>query len=258
MPPPAPVATASAPPPPVSSATVEQARPAEPTAPAPRFDWLSGLDPDKVAKYTDEVPTTLAKAHVIDDCTPSHQNHNGEERQHVKHRAIPNHLPAAKNANVLATVAWGKPCDAATCNDDRPYPEEEETFRIDGDAWRIGLDKSDCDIHIEMAEPGKGVNDGRMIVEVPNDAQFKAIRRKIDDAVFASTHKHITGAPKDLTAPISLHFVGFRFWDGHHVCKNHDCPHPAQSAPGEHCSHGTRFVCGTWELHPVLAVETAP
>ena len=157
----------------------------------------------------------------------------------------------------MDTIGWNAPCTEKGCNADSEYPMEQDIYRIDGDAWRIALDKGDCDIHIELSEPGAGAEAGRMIVEIPNDPQFADVRHKLDDAVFAQTKKHIAG-PTAMTEALALHVVGYRFWDGHHVCKNAACPHPEHAAAGEHCSHGTRFVCGIWELHPVLAIGVRP
>ena len=217
-------------------------------------DWLAGLDPARVAKYDALLSTRPTGALVIDTCEPSHADHEGEERQHVKHRPMPDNPNARGKATVADTIsAWQPPCSEASCNGDSPYATEQDIFRIDGDAWRIEVDPGDCDVHIEMAEPGGSATDGRMIVEIPNDPQFTRLRHLLDDAVFARTTRHL-GSDKQLTNALPLHVVGYRFWDGHHVCKNHQCPHPEHPAPGEHCSHGTRFVCGVWELHPVLAV----
>jgi hypothetical protein len=122
-------------------------------------------------------------------------------------------------------------------------PKEAQTFILEGDLWRIATEANDCDFHLELAAPGAGPTADRVVVEVPQDEPYSAIRQAILSHLMAKGAKF--GGPV-LKKPIRIRVTGYAFYDGSHF---------SNSDPQRGHDHGTAFVGSLWELHPIGNAE---
>jgi hypothetical protein len=170
-----------------------------------------------------------------------------QPRTKLKHRAPPAQS-TPPTVTVQQMLQWKAPANAATSAAVRKSnlpidPKEGQAFVLEGDLWRIEVEANDCDFHLEMTTPGSGPAADRVIVEIPQDKPFAAIRQAILNWLAAVGVE--MGGPV-LRHPIRVHVTGFAFYDASHF---------SNSDPQRGHDHGTALVGTLWELHPVWSVS---
>jgi hypothetical protein len=189
--------------------------------------------------------SALAIAQTDIACTPTTPVPQ-QSRTKLKHR-----MPPAPG--VIATIIvremllWAAPAGVASSPAIRASntpidPKETQIFTVAGDLWRTVIEGNDCDIHLELTEPGAGPTADRIIAEVPQGSAFVPIRTAILKQL---ADQGISFPAPLLKNPIPIHVTGYAFYDAFHFTR---------SDPKRSNGHGTAFVGTMWELHPVWSV----
>ncbi len=150
-----------------------------------------------------------------------------------------------RRTSVAEILRWSAPVnvsnDATRIGPAAVDPRENNRYTLDGDAWRVSLDSADCGLVAELADIGEGPGSPRVIVVVPLDNAFRALREAL---IAALPHGRIPtrGGRVDLHTPIRIRATGFAFFNG----ASWSPAHP-QTGTG----HGTSTVGALWEIRPV-------
>jgi len=169
-----------------------------------------------------------------------------QSRTKLKHRQPPA-APSPAATTVAEMLTWSTPANIKSSkvrSSNTPIdPRENQALTVEGDLWRVEMEDNDCDFHLELTAPGGGPKDDRVIVEVPQDAEFAAQRQSILKALADA------GEPfpePEMKKSIRIRVTGFAFYDAFHWMATN---------PQRGKEHGTKFVGTIWELHPVWDVQ---
>ncbi len=168
-----------------------------------------------------------------------------QHRTNMKHRD-PAH-GAAQIRTVLQVLQWAAPAgiqNKTMRKQDSPYAGREQdaqVYGITGDLWRVKVEANDCDFHLEVSAPGQPQAADRIIVEIPQGAQFLAAREKVIEELAANGYDVGVDKSIDLDEPLRIRVVGLAFYDSAHYSKKN---------PKRGHGHGTKKVGTLWELHP--------
>lgn len=193
---------------------------------------------------------SAARAQAQCPTTPEPQ----QTRTRVKHRKPPSGIHVS-TIQLSEMFDWDLPADISDpevrASNEVIHDREGEAFEIEGDLWREKMEMNDCDLHLEVSEPGAGKSARRVIVEIPARAWANAIRQRILDRVAQMKKDKLATKTGDLKVPVRIKVTGVAFFDATHWTKE---------KPKIGNKHGTEFVKTLWELHPVfrLAIEDQP
>lgn len=170
-----------------------------------------------------------------------------QHRTKMKHRA-----PAGGLKPIPVTVAemlsWATPAGVESksgrSRDVEIDSREEQAFELEGDIWRANLSDDDCDLHLEIAARGAGRRADRVIVEIPQGAEFVKARDALLQALGEGRVR--VGTAIKLAKPIPVRLTGYAFFDAVHY---------RRTMPVRGKSHGSKFVGTMWELHPVWNIQ---
>jgi hypothetical protein len=213
--------------------------------------------------------TLLAQSDAPKTCSPS-TDIKTQPRTAVKHRktslANPQQtsVPEILNWTIPAKIGLRQTRTSETTIDDH----ENGVYIFEGSLWRIGLEGNDCDLHLELADVGKGNKANRVIVEIPKedeDARNKLLaalsKADRDKLLNLTPDAHRNYRAMNLKDSVHLRVTGLGFFDTHHYVVNW------QNSLGGNCkftppqvhkrgnNHGTCAVGTVWELHPAWSVE---
>jgi hypothetical protein len=182
--------------------------------------------------------------------TPTTKLEN-QSRTALKHRQRPflYHVFLAKVPNIVA-LNQQLPAgikNAAVRSQNAPIsPIENNVYTVDGDLWRVKMEKNDNEYHLEISAHGAGQTANRIIVEIPPDADYTGTREKLL-SMLPGNYTFKPNTTRVFKQPIPIRVTGYAFFDGHHWTK--------KSIRGN--KHGTAYVATLWEIHPAWKVEPA-
>ena len=120
---------------------------------------------------------------------------------------------------------------------------EQNPVHFTGYLCLMKLSPDDCDLHFEISFK-KDITTFRMIAEVPNTAQYCALREEVFQTLktkynLNKRNKYLFGTGKIKVIP-KITVYGFPFFDNAHVTL---------------ANHGTKLVQTLWEIHPVYKID---
>jgi hypothetical protein len=169
-----------------------------------------------------------------------------QARTDMKHRNPPDSTTQVSITSITKVLSWAAPANIANVKTRRSNqtidPHEDQSFKVEGDLWRVIVEDNDCDFHLELSAPGQPNTASRIIVEVPQGEEYLSARRLLLEELTANGYELSVGKSITLVEPLRVTVTGFAFYDAAHYSKN---------SPKKGHSHGTTFVGTLWELHPV-------
>jgi len=173
-----------------------------------------------------------------------------QHRTNMKHRDPSQGTPQIRT--IPQVLQWATPAgiqNKTVRKQDSPYAGREQdaqVYGIAGDLWRAKVEANDCDFHLEISASGQPQTANRIIVEIPQGAQFLAARQKVIEELVANGYDVGVDKSIDLDEPLRIRVVGLAFYDSaHYSKKNRKRGH----------GHGTKKVSTLWELHPSWDIQ---
>lgn len=168
-----------------------------------------------------------------------------QSRSGMKHRPAGSQTVAAHTTSVSEMLLqWANPARIDKKANTPIDPRENQAFTLRGDVWVAKIEANDCDIHLELSDPGKGQSAERVIVEIPQE-----LAQQHDTLVAALKSKGLGDLNHtksiELTQSLPIEVTGFAFFDAFHY---------SAANPKRGHGHGSASVGVLWELHPVYKI----
>jgi hypothetical protein len=195
---------------------------------------------------TSDTPAGQRAREALASCVPG-TDPDRQNRGEMKHRALPMSLSGAIGTTVNEMLQWPPPSvvgQPGVRDSDAPIdPREQMLYVTTVDVVLAKMADDDCDIHLEVTAPGAGEDADRVIVELPQGAQYEPMRQGLADLLGRRGRGF---GRSTLDPPLRLQIAGYAFFDVHHACSR-------DRQRG--CTHGSARVGSLWELHPVVGLS---